>query len=207
MFKGQLGGTSATTAIDPSLLRIKEKLYILYVQEHGENAVYIAPLSDPLTQSLPPSLLISPDQPWERGAGSGQSTYPVAEGPTALYHNGKTFIVYSGSDTGNYNYCLGLLTYNGNGDPLQKSSWTKTGPVFQYSTANGVYGPGRATFTISPDGKQHWMVYHAKSSSDYVYEGRVTRAQPFTWNADGSPNFGTPVSLKSALDPPVGETA
>ena len=206
-FKGQLGKTSATPAIDPSILRIKGQMYIMYVLlEHGKNAVFIAPLSDPLTQGGLPHLLISPDQSWERGTGSGQSTYPVVEGPTALYHNGKTFIVYSGSDTGNYNYCLGLLTYNGKSDPLQKSSWAKTGPVFLYSEANGVYGPGRATFTISPDGKQNWMVYHAKSTSNYTYEGRVTRAQQFTWNADGSPNFGIPVSLKSPLTLPTGET-
>lgn len=98
----------------------------------------------------------------------------------ALYHQGKTFIVYSGSDTGNHNYCLGLLTYDGTGDPLQQRSWAKTGPVFQYNRANGVFGPGRATFTTSPDGKQDWMVYHARTTDDYVYDGRETRIQQFT---------------------------
>lgn len=204
-FKGQLGGTDQSAAIDPSLLHLNGKSYLMYVQEDGANAVYIAPMSDPLTISGQPQLLISPDQPWERGGSDGHSHYPVAEGPEALYHHGKTFIVYSGSDTGNYNYCLGLLTYNGTGDPLQQSSWTKTGPVFQYSRANGVFGPGRATFTMSPDGKQDWIVYHAKTTDDYVYDGRETRAQEFTWNADGTPNFGMPASVNTALTPPSGE--
>lgn len=204
-FKGQLGGSDETTAIDASLLRIQDKLYMLYVLERGSNAIYIAPMSDPLTLSAAPRLLVDPDQPWERGAGSGQSSYPVAEGPQALYHNGKTFIVYSASDTGNYNYCSGMLTYDGTGDPLEKGSWTKSGPYFQYSRANGVYAPGRLSFTTSPDGKQSWMAYHAKTTDDYTYEGRETRAQEFTWNADGTPNFGIPVSVKTALTPPSGE--
>ncbi|HEY3993522.1 MAG TPA: glycoside hydrolase family 43 protein [Ktedonobacteraceae bacterium] len=205
-FKGQLGGTDQTTAIDPSLLHLNGKLYMMYVLENGSNATYIAPMSDPLTISGPPQLLINPDQPWEMGEGVG-SNYPVAEGPEALYHNGKTFIVYSGSNTGNYNYCRGLLTYDGTGDPLQQSSWTKTGPVFQYSRANGVFGPGRATFTTSPDGKQDWMVYHAKITDDFTADGRETRAQEFTWNAGGTPNFGVPVSISTKLTPPSGEKA
>jgi GH43 family beta-xylosidase len=71
--------------------------------------------------------------------------------------------------------------------------------------ANGVFGPGRATFTMSPDGKQDWIVYHAKTTDDYVYDGRETRAQEFTWNADGTPNFGMPASVNTALTPPSGE--
>ncbi len=210
-FMGQLSGSDDTTAIDPSILSVNGNLYILdveepgvdHVGEQGANVTYIASLSDPLTQSGPSHSLIYPDQPWERGGGSGQSTYPVSEGPEALYHNGETFIVYSGSDTGDYNYCLGLLTYNGP-DPLDFHSWSKTGPVFTYSDANSVYGPGRASFTTSPNGDD-WMVYHARNSSNFTYDGRTTRAQPFSWNDDGTPNFGTPVSTSTVLDPPSGE--
>src|SRR5207302_5210876 len=114
------------------LLELDNKLYLMYVLEKGSNAVYLAPMSDALTVSGEPRLVIDPDQPWEQG-DQAYSHYPVAEGPEALYHDGKTFIVYSGSDTGNYNYCLGLMTYKG-GDPLEAKSWEKKGPVFQYSS-------------------------------------------------------------------------
>ncbi|WP_030438051.1 hypothetical protein [Actinoplanes subtropicus] len=33
----------------------------------------------------------------------------------------------------------------------------------------------------------------------------ATRAQKFTWNADGTPNFGSPVGLGVALPVPSGE--
>lgn len=211
-FQGQLAGSDDTTTIDPSVIQINNQLYILdveepgvqHVGEQGANVTYIAPLSNPLTQSGPSQSLIYPDQSWEQGGASGQSTYPVSEGPEALYHNGQTFIVYSGSDTSDYTYCLGLLTYNG-GDPLDFHSWSKSGPVFQYSAANGVYGPGRASFTTSPDGKENWMVYHAKSTSNYTFDGRITRAQQFSWNSDGTPNFGIPVSTSTPITPPSGE--
>jgi GH43 family beta-xylosidase len=34
---------------------------------------------------------------------------------------------------------------------------------------------------------------------------RTTRVQRFTWNADGTPNFGTPLSLSTQITPPAGE--
>ena len=34
---------------------------------------------------------------------------------------------------------------------------------------------------------------------------RSTRAQKFTWNADGTPNFGVPVALGTRLPAPAGE--
>ncbi len=197
-FMGQLTGMSDATAIDPSLLRLRDRLYLLYVEEPGDgpepdaNVIYIALLDDPLSLYAAGRPLVYPDQLWERGDG-GHSPYPVAEGPIALHHDGRTFVVYSGGHTGNHTYCLGLLAYDGAGDPLDSRSWRKVGPVFTYSRANGVFGPGRASFTTTPDGKQSWMVYHAKDTDAFTYGGRTTRAQPFFWNRDGTPNFGQPV--------------
>ena len=199
-FRGQIRGMADATAIDPSILSLNGQRYLLYVDEPGAgpepeaNVVCIAPLRDPLTLAAPGKPLIYPDQPWERGAGAGQSGYPVAEGPTPLYHAGRTFIVYSASHTGNYNYCLGLLTYAGRGDPTDHRSWTKAGPVFTHSAPNRVYGPGRATFTTALDGSEDWMLYHAKETAGFDTASRTTRAQRFGWHPDGTPDFGVPVA-------------
>ena len=196
-FRGQL--SLGRPAIDPSVLRINGKNYLMYVEvDGGANSVWITELAGPTTPAGPNRKLIYPDQPWERGDGTAHN-YPVAEGPTALYHAGKTFIVYSGSDTGTYVYCLGLLTYRGTGDPTQSQNWKKSGPVFSYSAANGVYAPGRGTFTTSPDGVQDWIVYHAKATNTYTYADRSLRAQPFTWKPDGDPDFGVPVPAGTLL--------
>ena len=89
----------------------------------------------------PPTLLTSPTQPWET-----QGDFPVAEGPAALYHAGKTYLAYSGSQCWSPSYQLGLLTYKGSGDPTAASSWTKSGPVF--SSANGNYGTGHNGYVL-----------------------------------------------------------
>jgi GH43 family beta-xylosidase len=99
-----------------------------------------------------------------------------------------------------------MLEYVG-GDPLSSSSWRKfPNPVFQRS--GSVYGPGHNGFFKSPDGTEDWIVYHANSSAGGGCDmNRSTRAQKFTWNADGTPNFGTPVPLGTPLAVPSGEPA
>jgi uncharacterized protein (TIGR03435 family) len=179
-------------AIDPSVLTLKGVNYLMYVTvDRGENAIQIVRLANPLQPSGPPSLIAEPEYPWEKGAGSSR-TYPVDEGPTALYHDGKVFIVFSASDTASPLYCLGLLTFQG-GDPLDRRNWKKSAqPVFSASVANNIFGPGRGTFGIAADGSE-WLLYAAKSTDAPTAANRQTRAQHFTWNADGTPNFGTPI--------------
>ncbi len=194
-------------SIDPSVLRAGDKSYLMFVSvTGGHNAVWIAPLSNPLTLARKANLLIYPDKPWEQGKGSS-SSLPVAEGPTALYHDGRTFIVYSGSHTASPVYCLGLFAYSGKGEITDPDNWRKSGPVFEQSAKDGVYGPGRGTFTTSPDGRENWILYAAKTSSEFTGRGRSVRAQQFTYGADGAPNFGSPVSLGAVLTVPSGEAA
>jgi GH43 family beta-xylosidase len=37
-----------------------------------------------------------------------------------------------------------------------------------------------------------WLLYAAKTTNAPTAARRETRAQRFTWNADGTPNFGVP---------------
>ena len=50
--------------------------------------------------------------------------------------------------------------------------------------------------------------YHANNTTGGgCGNGRTTRAQRFTWNGDGTPNFGTPIALGVTQNGPAGETA
>ena len=189
-FRGQL--VLGHPAIDPSLLTVRGVDYLMFVSlDRGENAIEIVRLDAPMRPAGTSSLIAEPEYPWEKGAGSSKN-YPVAEGPTALYHAGKTFIVYSASDTASPAYCLGLLTLEGN-NPLDRKSWKKhPQPVFAESPANGIYGPGRGTFARAEDGTD-WLLYAAKTTDAPTPANRAIRAQRFTWNPDGSPMFGAPV--------------
>ncbi|MEH1125459.1 family 43 glycosylhydrolase [Micromonospora sp. CPCC 206061] len=188
--------------IDGSVLQVNGSLYFMgSASGGGTQNLVIAPMSNPYTVSGSFSTISTPTQSWERQGGT------VNEGPEPLYRNGRTFIVYSASGCWTPDYKLGLLSLTGS-NPLSASSWTKSGPVFQRNDANGVYGPGHNGFFKSPDGTEDWIVYHANdAASDGCDNNRTTRAQKFTWNADGTPNFGAPVRLGATLDGPAGETA
>ena len=131
----------------------------------------------------------------------------VNEGPQVLRHGDKLVLIYSASGCWTDFYSLGMLTAAAGSDLLQPGSWTKsTTPVFQQDPAAKVYAPGHNSFFKSPDGTEDWLLYHA---NDEPGQGcgrfRSPRAQPFTWRADGTPDFGTPVAIGTAVPRPSGE--
>jgi len=192
-------------AIDATVLaRPDGSLYLIWSgwpgDEDRKQCIYIAPMSNPWTISGPRVLLSTPELPWE-----GR----INEGPEVLQRGGKTFIVYSANGSWLPDYCLGMLT-NSDGNVLNASSWTKSpAPVFAtYSGPAGtLYAPGHNSFTRSPDGREDWIIYHGKDTDKGGWANRMTRAQKFTWNADGTPNFGHPVPSGVSLPVPSGELA
>lgn len=147
--------------------------------------------------------------PWTlRGHGvhlpaSGFGCAEVREGPVVLKRGGHLFLVYSACDTQKPDYKLGMLVADESSDLMDSRSWQQhPTPVFVRSDTNGVFGPGHNGFFKSPDGTEDWIVYHGKTSSAHTYRGRTTRAQKITWNADGTPNLGMPLSLDAMLDEP-----
>jgi GH43 family beta-xylosidase len=199
-FKADLGGD---WQLDASVLQVNGALYLMGTYNAGGSfgqSNFIQRLSNPWTLTGARVRLSSPTLTWERQSGA------VSEGPEPLYRNGRVMVVYSASACWGPDYKLGLLTLTG-ADPLNPAHWTKSpNPVFQRSDANGVFAPGHNGFFKSPDGTEDWIVYHANTSASGGCDmNRSTRAQKFTWNADGTPNFGTPVRLGVTLTSPSGE--
>jgi GH43 family beta-xylosidase len=96
-----------------------------------------------------------------------------------------------------------MLIADAKSDLLDPHSWKQyPRPVFERDNDNQVFGPGHCGFFKSPDGTEDWIVYHAKTTSAYTYAGRTTRAQKFTWNADGTPDFGVPLPLSAVIKEP-----
>jgi GH43 family beta-xylosidase len=97
-----------------------------------------------------------------------------------------------------------MLTANDKADLLNPASWVKSSePVFKQSAAHHVYAPGHNSFFTSPDGKEHWILYHANASARQGCDHRRSpRMQPFYWKKDGTPDFGEPVSADSVLRAP-----
>jgi GH43 family beta-xylosidase len=200
-FKGKIFTPDDHWAIDGTVLEIPDgKIYFIWPgwpgDKDGMQNLYIAPMSNPWTISGERVCISQPEHDWEN------RDFPhINEGPETLWHDGKLFIIYSASGFWNDNYCLGQLTWIG-GDVMNPKSWLKNSePVFARTT--DVFGPGHCSFVKSPDGKEDWIVYHA-----HIGPGtnqRDIRIQRFTWNADGSPNFGRPISPGVRLPVPSGE--
>jgi GH43 family beta-xylosidase len=190
-----------TWAIDSSILQLDGNLYFLFSAFVGNlQSMFIAPMSNPYTLSGSRVMIAQPTYDWEKVGGN------VNEGPVALQHDGQTFIIYSASHCETPDYKLGMLTYVGD-DPLRPSSWQKhPEPVFERSDENGVFGVGHNGFFRSPDGTEDWIVYHANyTETGGCTDLRNTRVQRFTWNEDGTPNFGIPVSIEEEIPAPSGD--
>jgi GH43 family beta-xylosidase len=186
-------------AIDGTVLTAEDgRLFFIWSgwpgKRNGQQNLYIAPMSDPVTLSGRRVLICSPDQEWERVA------MPICEGPQVLQRHGKTFIVYSASGSWTPDYCLGLLV-NKTGDFLNPADWEKRGPVF--SKTEYVWGVGHCSFVKSPCQTEDWIVYHSKSSKVHGWEDRDVHAKKFTWTAEGLPDFGTPPARISTVLSPL----
>jgi GH43 family beta-xylosidase len=195
--------------IDGSVLRMPDgRLYFMW----ADDGIVIAPMSDPTHVTGPRVTIARGTREWEHGWMQREGEWVRAEGywleaPEALLHDGRVFIVYSAGHSATPHYYLGLLSLTGS-DPLDPAAWTKSPePVFgPYQGPDGsVYTPGHNSFTRSPDGREDWLVYHAKDVATGGFSGRTTRAQPFTWNEDGTPRFGHPIPSGVPIPVPSGE--
>jgi len=126
----------------------------------------------------------------------------VNEGQYFLKKGNKLHIVFSVSGCAAAEYSLAMLTCS-NGDYLNPSAWTKsTAPVFTQDPSKSVYGTGHHSTLETPNG-EWWLVYHAVSDPAGSCGGiRSTRMQPFTFDANNNPVFGTPVATGVALPCP-----
>jgi GH43 family beta-xylosidase len=201
LFKGQLAPTTDRWAIDGTVLEWQGELYFIWSGWPGTTNVqqnlYIARMSNPWTISGDRVLLSSPTYTWERHG------LPINEGPQILIHEGKLHIVYSGSGYWTHQYALGLLTYDGVGSIMSASSWTKSPtPVFRQS--GDIVGTGHASFVKSPDGTEDWIVYHAHHDRYNWQDDRDIFIQRFTFNASGTPVFGSPIPKTTPVEVPSG---
>jgi GH43 family beta-xylosidase len=124
-----------TWGIDGSIVRFSSwgNYFVWSCMSNNLQSLCIASLTSPGKIGAT-KVLSQPTQSWEKNGS------PVMEGPAAMYHGGKTYLTYSASYCWTPNYSLGLLTWNGSGDPSLSASWAKSGPVL--TSANSNYGPG-----------------------------------------------------------------
>lgn len=203
VFKGKIADRTDKWAIDGDVIDYKGQLYIIWSgwegDKNGQQNIYIAKMSNPWTIEGDRVLISKPELDWEKHGrlkGETPEQVNVNEGPQFLLHKNKMFIVYSASGCWTDYYTLGMLTAKDTGNLLDPENWVKSPePVFKAAPENGVYAAGHNSFFKSPDGKEDWILYHANSKPGQGCGGhRSPRAQKFTWNKDGTPDFGRPMA-------------
>ncbi|PQC32565.1 family 43 glycosylhydrolase [Enterococcus mundtii] len=200
--KGQIITATDTFSLDGTTFTHQGKLYYVWAQLDpripGNSNLYLSEMANPWTLTGKQLLLAIPEFSWEKQG------FAVNEGPAVLVRNGKIFITYSGSAT-DENYAMGLLWAEESADLLDGYSWHKNPePVFVSSEKNKQFGPGHNSFTLSEDGKEDVLVYHARPEKNEGIDplnnpNRHANAQVFSWDTEGFPVFGEPVAYSADI--------
>jgi GH43 family beta-xylosidase len=165
----------------------------------NQSGIMLARMTSPTTIANE-TILGLPIYDWERTPPRA-----ILEGPEFLEGPDKLFIVYSAGACWDDNYGLGMFCADKEADLLDPESWERSPQqVFEQCPDSSVFGPGHNCFTKSPDLSEDWIVYHAKKFSSNECSGRSMRAQRFTWDEDGMPVFGKPLSIETPCREPSG---
>ena len=109
------------------------------------------------------------------------------EGPYAFLRNGRVYLCYSGGAADSYSYAVGLLTADAQADLDDPSVWDKAcAPVISYTSVDGEYGPGHASFFTDEDGNL-MIAYHAVEGFDRHV--RCTGIRRIHFDIQGRPVF------------------
>ncbi|EJD43965.1 Arabinanase/levansucrase/invertase [Auricularia subglabra TFB-10046 SS5] len=199
---GKISTSDDNWAIDGTVMQYRNgKNYFIWSgwsgSATGDNQnLYIAEMSSPTKLSSKRVLIHEPKSKWMRTGKMG-----INEGPTALEHNGRWFIVYSAAGSWSDNYSLALMGIDAGKNPMSRKNWWSLDDRPVMWKSDTAFGPGHASFTVDRKGTPY-VIYHAMEKSGGGWGGRSVRAQPFGWNKDGSPSFPRPVGFNVSIPHP-----
>lgn len=181
--RGVIKGLKGVWSIDGSILELEGERFFLWTNCRTLYLTRMASPTELVGEHIP---LARPTLPFETKEGL------INEGPAVLHRNGKTYVVFSANDSRCDDYCLGVLRFLG-GDVTDPANWEKH-PVAVFEKTAEVFGPGHCSFTtVTEDGREvDYVVYHANLTSGSGWNGRSVWAQPFAWDENDFPVFGTP---------------
>ncbi|MGM9594213.1 MAG: family 43 glycosylhydrolase [Candidatus Onthomonas sp.] len=153
-------------SLDATIFPYNGEYYYIWAEKVGVGKqisnLYIARMASPNKLATVQVLLTTPDYDWER------VDFWVNEGPAILRHNGKIFLTFSASATGEC-YCMGMLWAEEGSDLLDPLSWHKLRwPVLRSDDEKGIYGPGHNTFVLAEDGMTELCFFHARQYPEII---------------------------------------
>lgn len=122
-------------------------------------------IGKPVLLLRPPTKMNNPQSAWEsRSVTAHEVNRRWTEGSLTFKHNGTFYIMYSANFFGGQYYAVGYATGKSPLGPFAKAA---NNPVLQKNTDKGgvVSGTGHNSITYSPDGKEMFCVYHARTKA------------------------------------------
>ena len=126
-----------------------QRLYLYYVQLHGFR-ITVQPMASPTETTGDPQVVLQPEAEWETRNGR------VTEGPWMIKHDGRYYLLYSGSGAITPDYAVGYATA---ASPLGPFTRAEHNPIVE--RGQGLYGPGHGCAIRDGEGRW-WHVYHQK---------------------------------------------
>ena len=121
-------------------------------------------IGQPVLLLRPPVKLGDKQTDWEsRSVTSREVNRRWTEGSVAFKKDKTYYMMYSANYFGGQNYAIGYATATSPLGPYKKAA---TNPILQKNTAQGgsVTGTGHNSIAYSPDGKEMFCVYHARTA-------------------------------------------
>ena len=152
----------------------------------GEQSLFLARMSNPVTPTGPRHIISQPRESWERGNGGPF----INEGPQPIKDpDGQLHIVYSANHSWEDQYCLGDLRLRKGGDPTYVWDWYKSNGCLFGSSRNAmmrewdptlnVNGPGHHSFVLE-NGDINASPPPAGRNFDFMFHA-VAKGTPYSW--------------------------
>lgn len=138
------------SAIDAHLFRDTDGRLYLYIVQLPGFRITVRKMASPTEATGEPRVILQPRSDWETRNGH------VTEGPWMIKHDGRYYLIYSGSGANTPDYAVGYATSD---SPLGPFIRAKNNPIIRRS--DGLFGPGHGCAIRDGDG-QWWHVYHQK---------------------------------------------
>jgi arabinan endo-1,5-alpha-L-arabinosidase len=182
-FRGQYNGVNPEQeryggAIDPSMVRDPRtgQLYLFWADQSDE--IWVGELStDGLSMQPHIHRALAQDEAWQCDE---QNKACTIEGPEPFYRDGRFYLMYSGANTWDASYAVGVAA---SAEPMDPSHpFVELGrPIL--SQGHGFIGPGHSSHPIvGPDGN-NYVLYHAETrpSPDHISSNRLLMLGRVSW--------------------------
>ncbi len=149
------------------------KMYLYYVKFGDEYGIYVAEMSDDMTEIKPQTekFLLRSSEEWEtknRWYLKDNVLCGISEGPFVLKNNAKYYLTYSANDYQNQDYSVGCAVSDSPMGPFEKCSGN---PIL--SKCGEFFGTGHHSFTRNKDTGSLICVYHCHNSIVKVHPRMV----------------------------------